>query len=430
MGGLIAVDAPRPTEGFVGQLRRLVRHGAELWASSPLSTPELRREFWVEVSGGHPVETDPGRSLMEAIAWLERAQDAGAGGIARGYSLAPVPEVGDRGWQDAYPETTGYIIPTLYAAAWIEERPWLAMRATCAARWELTVQRPDGSIPAGMVGQVDASAVFNTGQVIFGWLCALREVGDDAFADATKRAAHWLAACLDPDGFWRNGDFALARSGVKLYNARTAWALLAAGRILDEPEFIAAGHAALYAVVRAQHPNGWLPECCLTDPDRPLTHTLAYTIQGLLEGGVLLQDDRLIRAAARAAGPIADAVRSDGFLPGRLDRDWTGVVSWSCLTGTAQMANVWFRLAEVLDAPHWRTPAAIALKFLERTQNRSSDHPGLRGGIKGSHPCTGAYGRLQTLSWATKFYVDALLRSRLTSGTPRDARARDCLALA
>jgi len=426
----LSAPAVIPSEGFVARVRKKVKHGLELLEASPLTTRVALRERWIEAVGGHPTEADNRTHLREAIAWLERAQDAGHGGIARGYSLALVPGIGPRGWQAAYPETTGYIIPTLYAAAWTEERPWLAMRATCAARWGLGLQREDGAIPAGMVGQGTAPAVFNTGQVMFGWLCALMEVGDSTFADATRKAGRWLARQLDLDGIWRRGNSPYADAETTLYNARTAWALVAAGRQLDDPELTAAGAAALRAVVRAQRPNGWVPNCCLTDATRPLTHTLAYTVQGLLEGGVLLGDEAIIAAATRIAGPMADALRSDGFLPGRFDERWRPAVNWSCLTGTAQMAGIWLRLGEVLNDASWSGPAAAGLHFLKRTQNRVSRDPGLRGGIKGSYPCTGAYGRLQTLSWATKFFVDALLRQHL-GGTPHiRMRAAACMALA
>jgi len=46
----------------------------------------------------------------------------------------------------------------------------------------------------------------------------------------------------------------------------------------------------------------------------------------------------------------------------------------------------------------------------QTTQNRTSAEPGLRGGIKGSYPLDGEYGRYEVLNWATKFFVDALIR--------------------
>jgi hypothetical protein len=58
--------------------------------------------------------------------------------------------------------------------------------------------------------------------------------------------------------------------------------------------------------------------------------------------------------------------------------------------------------------------------------------PRLRGGLAGSWPVWGAYGRLQILNWATKFLVDALTlelanRSRtatLSSPPPAESSQR------
>jgi hypothetical protein len=46
-----------------------------------------------------------------------------------------------------------------------------------------------------------------------------------------------------------------------------------------------------------------------------------------------------------------------------------------------------------------------------RTQDCTSPNGGLRGGIRGSFPVNGAYGRYRVLNWATKFFVDALMHA-------------------
>src|SRR5438552_1348023 len=56
--------------------------------------------------------------LQEALGWLCRAQDAaGGGGVARSYSLWFKRVHHCRGWLAAFPETTGYIIPTFFDCA-------------------------------------------------------------------------------------------------------------------------------------------------------------------------------------------------------------------------------------------------------------------------------------------------------------------------
>ncbi|MGH7606409.1 MAG: hypothetical protein ACREME_03635 [Gemmatimonadales bacterium] len=386
-----------------GRLRAIRAH--------PLLNPGALGEGWRDRLWGYRADPQHEPHLVAAIAWLVRAHDATPdGGIARGFSLAWHPGFGRRGWQPSYPETTGYIIPTLYAAAARLGRPDLAARAERVARWEIDIQLPTGAVRGGVMGAPESPAVFNTGQVLLGWLAALEETGQGIFADAARRAACYLARTLDPDGHWRSDNSRFARADSTLYNARTAWALAEAGAQLEDGRFTDAAACNLRAVAELQAPNGWLPACCLTDPERPLLHTLAYAIRGLLEGGRVLGDTRLVRAAERAATALAATVRGDGWMSGRYRADWSAAVRWSCLTGEAQMANNWMRLAEITGDAKWLEPVPAVLLFLKRTQNRRSREPGLRGGIKGAWPVGGGYGAYEVLSWATKFFADALMR--------------------
>jgi hypothetical protein len=137
---------------------------------------------------------------------------------------------------------------------------------------------------------------------------------------------------------------------------------------------------------------------------------LAYAIRGLLEGGRVLEDDDLIARAALAAERLMGVVAPDGRMPGTLAANWAGTSSWSCLTGQAQMANIWLRLFVITGQCRWLEPVPRVLHFLMSTQNRTSRVSGLRGGIRGAAPIGGSYGRYEILSWATKFFIDALLR--------------------
>ena len=95
---------------------------------------------------------------------------------------------------------------------------------------------------------------------------------------------------------------------------------------------------------------------------------------------------------------------------GRVSSDWSPYATWSCLTGEAQMANNWMRLCTITGERHWLEPVDRVLRFIKSTQNRESRDPGLRGGIKGSAPMSGEYGRYEILNWATKYFADALMR--------------------
>lgn len=397
----------------------------------PLLNPTGLAEIWAEQGGGHPADPTHAVHLEAALGWIARAQDATPDdGIARGYSVLYSPYFRSRGWQPSYPETTGYLIPTLFEAARELNQPALAERARRAADWEIAIQLPSGAVQGGVIGEGRSPAIFNTGQVMFGWLAAWEVTGEPRYADALRRAGRYLVSVMDERGIFLQGESDFARKDATLYNARVTWALAEVGQVLSEPEFTRAARQHLHMVTSRQTGNGWFPDCCLTDPQRPLLHTIAYTIRGLLEGGRVLGDRQILDAGIRAASAILPQVRADGWLPGRFAADWSGATSWSCLTGDVQMANNWMRLHAITGDPRWLEPIPRVLEFVKRTQNRRSSDPGLRGGIKGAAPMSGDYGRYEILNWATKYFADALMRHDQILRGEAAARAGSAFRLA
>lgn len=352
----------------------------------------------------------PRRHLDETIRWLFRAHDAtGRQGVSRSFSLLPHRRYSCTGWLPAYPETTGYIIPTLYEAASILDLPEAAERAEQMAHWETEVQLPDGAVQGGTVQDPPNPAVFNTGQALFGWVRALRETGEPGFQRAAEKATAFLIEAQDTDGAWRRGASRFVRKSERVYNARTGWALCMYGKMAGDSKALDAARRAARFAVANQLPNGWYAENCLNDSERPLTHTIAYAAQGVLEIGLLLGEESFVDSARRTARGVLSALRADGLLPGRLDRSFRPAVSWSCLTGAAQMVLIWDRLAALDEDPILQEAADRALEKVLWCQNVTSASPGIRGGVAGSYPVWGDYGRYEFLNWAAKFLVDALL---------------------
>ncbi|HJP98339.1 MAG TPA: hypothetical protein VJ862_07245 [Rhodanobacteraceae bacterium] len=352
---------------------------------------------------GRPVDARQG--LQGAAGWLARAQDAsGCGGVSACYDAAK-----DR-WAGAYPETTGYIIPTFFRYAEFSGQGEWRERAIRMAEWEADIQLADGGVRAGtMDAKQVVPTIFNTGQVLFGWLSAWRETHDAHFRDAATSAADWLLAAQDPDGAWRRFASPFATHALNTYNTRVAFALAKAGDVLGERRYLDAAVRNVEWALTQMHPNGWLENNDLEDNSRPLTHTIAYATRGILETGLIAANSDFVDAAARMARAAAKSQRSDGALPGRLDADWRAAARWTCVTGNAQMAIIWQRLAAETGDSSLRPAAEMANRFNLSSQDLAAANPGRRGGIPGSHPLKGGYMKNRYPNWAAKFFMDALM---------------------
>lgn len=345
------------------------------------------------------------QSVQEAAGWLCRAQDSSDDDGVPAYFDAKKSV-----WIASYPETTGYIIPTFYRlSAWSGNGEY-RRRAIRMALWESAVQLPCGAVQAGVMSAAEAlPTVFNTGQVMFGWLAAWRTDKDDRFLQSLSRAAEWLLAAQDSDGAWRKFGSPFTAHQVNTYNTRVAYALALAGATLRERRYTEAAKANVHWALTQALENGWLANNDLEDNERPLTHTIAYAIRGILEVGLCIGDPEFVSAAEKMARAVASSQRMDGALPGRLDRNWKACGNWSCLTGNAQMAIIWLRLFQQKRDLRWRRAAERAIRFVQLTQNCTTNNLNIRGAIGGSAPFGASYMRHRYPNWAAKFFVDAAL---------------------
>ena len=352
---------------------------------------------------------DVEKHLREAAAWIERAQDSGPDrGVAYGTNFGG-------SFLPSYPETTGYIIPTFLRLARVWNDAAFRERAVGMGDWEAAIQMPSGAVMGGMVNENPTPAVFNTGQVLLGWAALARERDGSRFLAAGRKAAEWLTGIQEPDGRWGAGNSLFANAQATVYNVHAAWGLYALGQSAETPRFQeAALRNAAYARSR-QAANGWFPDCCLSDASKPLLHTIAYAMQGLLEIGLLRDDDGLIGAARRTADSLVEVMSPEGFLPGRVRPDFSAAVRWSCLTGSAQTSIVLSKLAARTGEERYRDAARRLNRYLMARHDITSTDPAIRGGLAGSWPVHGDYGRHMVLNWATKFLIDALLEERQCS---------------
>lgn len=350
--------------------------------------------------------------LEAAIRWICSAQDAfNDGGVARSYSLVYNSFFKAKGWVPSYPETTGYIIPTMFDYAKLTGNQDIYKRAIKMADWECDVQMNNGAVMGGTVDTTPTPAIFNTGQVIFGWVRAFLETGNKRYLDSAIKAGDFLIEKQDHDGAWRKelSKFTTNKIETYTYNTRTAWALLYLYTATNNLKYKESSIKNIEFALTQQLSNGWFKNNCLSDPAQPLLHTIAYSVRGILETGILLKNQRYIDAAKMAAESLIERQRDDGSLAGRFNEKWEPTVNWSCLTGNAQAAIIWGRLFQITKDKKYLNGLKKANEYMKSVQLLDTKNPSIYGGISGSYPLHGTYGRFEVLNWTAKFFIDSLI---------------------
>ncbi len=351
-----------------------------------------------------PTDYDHQTHITEAAQWLCRAQDAGLDdGVAYGTDFG-------KGFLASYPETTGYIICTFLKLADYFQDDEYFKRAKRMGDWEIDILLDSGAVMGGMADSEKITpAVFNTGQVLLGWNFLYIKDHEKKYYDAAEKAAGWLLEMQDENGGWSRGNSLFSRPDATTYNARVAWALCQFGVISGENKYIKAGIKNAEYSMNHQIDNGWFRDCCLLNPEHPLLHTIAYTMRGLLEAGIICRRDEFIESADRSAQSLVNMIREDGYLPGKIDSEFHAAADYACLAGIAQLSIVLSKLYRIKKEEIYKLSAKRLNEYLMRHHDISSTDDSIRGGLAGSWPVSGEYGRFRILNWATKFLIDALL---------------------
>ena len=304
-------------------------------------------------------------AVARAVQWVKNNQVPG-GGIAVHHRT-----------REATQEVTGYLIPTLMNAGEDE----LAVKL---ARWEASVQKPDGSLAA----PDGVPYTFDTAQVARGFLSVLDHAPE--LEGNLRRACDYVASQIGADGkvhtasldMWKLPDGSVLTDYCNLFVLPP---LVEASRRLGKPEYADAAARAVEYFRRKDDLVVFKPEA------GTLSHMFGYMMEALADLG----EHDLARKGLAQAEAIQQA---DGTIPA-----YPGA-TWTCSTGTAQLVLAWLKVGR-------REPALRALRSLERLQHES-------GGFFGSYGKNAIYLPKEEISWAVKFFIDAeLLAAQEHSGT-------------
>lgn len=262
----------------------------------------------------------------------------------------------------AYPEVTGYFIPTLLKCGETE-------RALSYGDWLISIQNKDGSWNAP---KTNTPYTFDTGQILKGMAALIPH--STKFVEPTRRGCDWLLQQQRLDGslstpdatFWGN----IVPEAIHLY---TLEPLRQAAALLEYPHYEETVQKAL---------QFYKSDPSLTEFST-LSHFHAYIIEALVDLG-----ER--EMAENAMQKVAELQRKDGAVPAWRNKKWV------CSTGLFQYALIWYKLGQ-----HERADSAY--NYALTLQNKT-------GGFFGSYGYNANYFPDEEISWAVKYMLDGLFK--------------------
>jgi malonyl-CoA O-methyltransferase len=260
-----------------------------------------------------------------------------------------------------YLEVTGYLIPTLIEAGELS-------LAEQYANFLCYMQRPNGSF-AGPDGR---EYIFDSGQALRGLIKASQLW--PRFKPFAEKTAHYLFLSVENNGRLP----AIYNEDIpEAVHVFVLPALAQATELLNDPNYLKAAQKALSYYKQ-------LPEVL---NQKYLTHFLSYIIDGFIDMG----EKNFVKSTVEE---IFSKQKKDGSIPAYPK------VSWTCSVGLAQLAIIAYKLK-------MKPQAESALQYLMTHQNKT-------GGFFGSYGPLAKYFPKEEISWANKFFMDAIVLSEGT----------------
>lgn len=297
----------------------------------------------------------------------------------------------------AYPEVTGYYIPTLLRWGYRDI-------AEGYAKWLCDIQHEDGS---WYDTEDEKPYIFDSAQIIKG-LIAIRKIMPEVDGYIIK-GCDWILSNMTKEGrlisplenAWGDG-----KTFSELIHTYCISPIRDAGKLLGRADYVEKSDLIVdYYITKCKDQ--------IVNFDL-LSHFYAYVMEAMLDIG---QDD----IAREAMEKMAAIQKNTGAVPAYNDVDWV------CSTGLFQLSIVWFRLGKVDNGLR-------AFEYACKLQNES-------GGWFGSYMSEENPEEINTyfpdseISWANKYFLDALyyrnktlfdMQSPIFGDTIRDNDGRYC----
>ena len=302
-------------------------------------------------------------------------------------------------WGDTYPETTGYLIPTLLNANHHTDVFDIEASAKELIGFLISIQNENGSFPLS-VGSNKVN-VFDTAQILLGLSNAYERYKDDDILNSIQKCHIWLS-----DQFNRNGkipDNNLVEDYNPTYYLRIIWPLMFSGSILNVE--VSNSLQMAYSKWAQKISEGRVYDASFVPGDASYSHTVIYAVRGLIECDNFIQDSEIHRADAFLK-IATEQILEYGSYPGRIFGDGKMDYSFICTAGHVQLILCLLKRKELLSKEKLHQVISILFSPVYKSQKNRGYN---KGAVPSSIPVYGPYQRFKYTNWSQKFYCDAVM---------------------
>tara|TARA_Y100000022_G_scaffold200756_1_gene218679 strand:+ start:13975 stop:15063 length:1089 start_codon:yes stop_codon:yes gene_type:complete len=339
-------------------------------------------------------------SLKHTSEWLKKSLNKGRGGSSAYFS----PLIG---WSKPYPETTGYIIPTLIRFNYFFNEDYTEY-ANNLGNWLIKIQNSDGSWDGGLhPSSKSAPSIFNSCQIIKGLVNLYKETNNGIYIESAIKSGDYIKKQFGDNGLFIGNDYKTAITPS--YYTTAIWPLLELSSVTGDEELEEKSILFLNKILERKMDNGFFSGCGFGASKNAFTHTIAYTIRGFQECSRILEINDYAEACNESIEFfIKKSELTNGRLPGSFDESLNAASDSVCLTGNSQFALIFFLHYEKDKDLRIINSASKLINFVCNTQRKSLPFQ-TKGGIAGSWPMYGRYMFMRYPNWAAKYHADSLM---------------------
>lgn len=343
-------------------------------------------------------------NYLKALDWIYSSQRSKGGSAAY---FSPL-----YGWSKAYPETTGYIIPTLIDASNITGDSKYKELGYKFGIWLLSIQNSQGFWRQGIYPYSNSAkpSIFNTGQILIGLLKLYEIFKEDQWIIAAEKALIWLSKDLSEDKLWAPGDY-LNKLETPSYYSHVLWPMLAVSKYINNLKITNLCRSCVFTIIKRKEKNGIFKSWGFSNNKPSFTHNIGYLIKGIQESGRVLENQEIIESVSSTLEKLLRISELNyGKLPGLIDDNFKGVGNFVCLTGNLQIAETLLIYESSHDDLRIVNCSAKLIDLVCSRQSLKSPFLGIKGGIPGSSPFYGKYMSFRYPNWACKFLCDSIVK--------------------